>query len=196
MTKKIVAIMGSPHVDGNTANAIQTIVENSLNESTICKKYNLCQLNIKNCIGCRKCVENGGVCVLQDDMKMVFEEIKTADALIIGCPIYINQVNGLTKTLLDRMFPLTDKNHKPRFGRKKLILVCTYGAPIPFIFNRYIRSTGKSLKAMGLITYKNIIIPGCSTNDKVKKDGNLQKKLSKFGSKFEKNLIRNIAVRR
>ena len=192
MNKKIVAIMGSPHLNGNIAGAIQTIINSAQEANVVCTKYDLCELNIKNCAGCRKCVENGGICVLQDDMKMIFEDIKTADAVIIGSPIYIHQVNGLTKTFLDRMFPLTDKEHKPRFGNKKLIMVYTYGAPIPFIFNRYIKSTGKSLKAMGLVMYKNIIINGCYTIDKVKKDNTLQNKLHIFGLKLGRSLSKNL----
>jgi multimeric flavodoxin WrbA len=119
-------------------------------------------------------------------MKMIFEEIKTADALIIGSPIYICQVNGLVKTFLDRLYPLTDEKHKPRFGNRKLTMLYTYGAPVPLIFNKYITYTGKSLKAMGLLLKKNIIIHGCTNLEKVKKDTGLIKKLYDYGIKLSR----------
>lgn len=141
-------------------------------------------MNIKNCLGCRKCIETSGICVLKDDFTEIYENIKTADTLIISTPIYINQVNGLTKTFLDRCYPLTDRFHRPRFGHRKVIMLCTYGAPIPFIFSRYIKNTGKSLKAMGLINKKNIKLHGCTTLDKIKNSPKIQKKLKKLGKQL------------
>lgn len=180
---KIVAILGSPHINGNGAFALNSVLAGARTAGAEIISYELCKQNIKNCLGCRKCIENGGICVIKDDFSEIFEQIKTADVVIISSPIYINQVNGYTKTFLDRCYPLTDKNHKPRFGKRSVIMLCTYGVPIPFILSKYISSTGKSLKAMGLINKKNIIIPGCTTIDKVKNDVKLQKKLKQFGKK-------------
>lgn len=178
---KIVAILGSPHINGNGAFALDCILKGAKEKGAICLTYELSKINIKNCLGCRKCVENGGVCVLKDDFTEIFENIKTADTVIISSPIYINQVNGYTKAFLDRCYPLTDKYHKPRFGKRNVVMLCTYGAPIPFIFSKYIRNTGKSLKAMGLVNNRNIIIHGCTTIDKVKNDVKLQSKLISIG---------------
>lgn len=181
---KVIAILGSPHIHGNGSIALDTILSTLQNKGAECKKYELCKLNIRNCLGCRKCIENGGICVLKDDFTEIFEDIKTADLVIITSPIYINQMNGYTKTFLDRCYPLTDEKHKPRFGQRKLVMLWTYGVPIPFIFSRYINSTGRSLKAMGLIIKKNITIQGCTTISKVKNDEKLQKKLKKIGASF------------
>lgn len=181
---KIVAILGSPHVKGNGAVALDCILKGAKENGAECLKYELCKMDIKNCLGCRQCVDNGGLCVLKDDFSIIFDNIKNADTVIISSPIYINQVNGFTKTFLDRCYPLTDKDHQPRFGRRKVIMLCTYGAPIPFVFTKYINRTAKSLKAMGLMNRKNIIIPGCTTIDKVKNDVKLQTKLKTLGKKI------------
>lgn len=178
---KIVAILGSPHTHGNGSFALNTFLAAAQKKGAEYVKYELCKLNIKNCLGCRKCIENHGVCVIKDDFTKIFEQIKSADLVIISSPIYINQINGYTKTFLDRCYPLTDEKHTPRFGKRKLIMLWTYGVPIPFIFSKYIKNTGKSLKAMGLIIQKNIIIHGCTTITKVENDEKLQKKISKLG---------------
>lgn len=181
---KIIAILGSPHANGNGSEALNIILNEAEQKGHEYIKYELCKLNIKNCLGCRQCIKNGGKCVLIDDYTEIFEQIKTADHVIISSPIYINQVNGLTKTFLDRCYPLTDEHHKPRFGKRKVTLLCTYGVPIPLIFSKYINKTSKSLKAMGLISTKNIIIHGCTTIDKVKNDSKLILKLRKIGAKL------------
>lgn len=181
---KIVAVLGSPHTNGNGAAALEQILSGAKEHGAEFIKYDLCRLSIKNCLGCRKCVENGGACVIRDDFTEIFENIKAADTVIISSPIYINQVNGFTKTFLDRCYPLTDEHHKPRYGARSVILLCTYAAPIPFLFSGYIKRTGKSLKAMGFINKKNIILHGCTSLDQVKTDRRLLEKLKIIGSKL------------
>lgn len=181
---KLVVIMGSPHLSGNGACSVDTIIESAAAEDTVCKKYELCRLNIKNCIGCRKCIENGGNCVLKDDMAEIFEEIKTADTVLISSPIYICQVNGYTKTFLDRLYPLTDEQHKPRFGKRKLVMLYTYGAPVPFLFRAYMKRTGKDLKAMGLSLKKTIVLHGCGNSDKIKNSPKQLAELKLLGKKI------------
>lgn len=181
---KIVAVMGSPHVGGNIATAVDILLEAASEGGADCVRYDLCRKNIQNCLGCRRCVENGGECVVKDDFKEIFEEIKKADTVIIGSPIYICQVNGFTKTFLDRLYPLTDVRHKPRFGKRNVVMLCTYGAPVPFIFSGYIRKTGRSLKAMGLCNKQNIVIPGCFTQESIQNNKRLQQKLKAIGRRI------------
>lgn len=185
LTQKMVVVMGSPHLNGNVSSAANAIIAGAEQSGIQVEKYELARLNIKNCCGCRKCVENGGQCVLKDDMEDVFQAVKNADILLIASPIYICQVNGYTKTFLDRLYPLTDAHHKPRFGTRKLIMLYTYGAPIPFLFRRYMKQTGKDLKAMGLKLCKTVILQGCTTIDKTKNDKKCQDKLHLLGTRIE-----------
>lgn len=179
--KKMIVIMGSPHINGNVACAVDSIMEGAKESNIQSEKYELCKLNIKNCCGCRKCVKNGGDCVLKDDMKEIFEEIKTANILVIASPIYICQVNGYTKTFLDRLYPLTDEWHRPRFGQRKLVMLYTYGAPVPLLFRSYMKRTGKDLKAMGLLLNKTIVLQGCTSLDKTVRNQKKLEKLKKIG---------------
>lgn len=181
MSKKIVAIMGSPHSNGNLATSLSCLLAGAREDGAECITFDLSKMEIHPCLGCRKCVANGGICVLKDDMTEIFEEIKTADTVIFATPIYINQMSGLSKIFLDRMYPMTDEKHKPRFGTRVLTMLYTYGVPIPLLFSRYIRSTGKSLKAMGLIYKKRIAVYGCATLNKVKNDSTLQTRLKVIG---------------
>ena len=191
---KLVAIMGSPHLNGNVASSVNAVLLGAEQTGLATEKYDLPKLNIKNCCGCRKCVENGGKCVLKDDMEAVFEAVKSADIVLIASPIYICQVNGYTKTFLDRLYPLTDEHHKPRFGTRKLVTLYTYGAPVPFLFRRYMKQTGKDLRAMGLQLHKTIILQGCTTIDKMKQDENRLSRLTEFGKSLS-NLSINTLVR-
>ena len=58
--------------------------------------------------------------------------MKTADAVVVGSPIYIMQMTGPVKNLYDRFFPLTDdRMYRPRFGTKKMVTVYTQGMDDP-----------------------------------------------------------------
>ena len=67
-------------------------------------------------------------------------------------------------------------------------MLCTYGVPLPFMFGNYIKKTGKSMKAMGLLNHGNIIIPGCTTQEKVKNDQKLQQKLRRKAEKMMRRI--------
>ncbi|MCX8074953.1 MAG: flavodoxin family protein [Clostridia bacterium] len=186
MSKKIVAFVGSPHTYGNISTAINQILEGAKNNKSECITYNIDKLNIGYCRGCFVCNKTGGICVIKDDMQGIIEQLKEADIVIIGSPIYICQVSAQVKTLMDRLYVLTDEKHNPLYGSKKLIMLYTYGAPIPYIFNKYIKYNGNALKYMGLKLYKNIAIYGCYERDKVKRNRTLLKKLNSLGVKISK----------
>jgi len=184
MIKKVVAFIGSPHQEGNVATAVNEIIKGCELNGAECIVYNIDKLNISYCKGCFVCNKTGGKCAINDDMQEIIKQVSIADIVIIGSPIYICQVSAQTKTLMDRFYALTDENHKPYYGIKKLVMLYTYGVPLPLVFNRYITYNGATLKYMGLKLYKNIVIKGCYEKNSVKNNIKLLKKLNEFGKKI------------
>jgi len=71
------------------------------------KFINTQRLKIDRCLGCGACstaLEHGkdNACVVKDDYQMVEEEIRKADAIIIGAPVYVLQPVGQFKNMVDR----------------------------------------------------------------------------------------------
>ncbi len=71
------------------------------------KFINTVRLNIGRCIGCGACstsLERGGdnPCVVKDDFQMLEDEVRKADALIVGAPVYVLQPVGQFKDFVDR----------------------------------------------------------------------------------------------
>ena len=60
---------------------------------------------IKYCIGCLTC-QNNGSCVLKDDVAEIMAKVKEAKVIVYGTPIYYYEMAGQMKTLLDRLNPL------------------------------------------------------------------------------------------
>lgn len=183
---KIVAFMGSPRKKGNVDTILDEIIKGANKNNVEVKKYYLNDMNIKGCQGCLYCRKTP-TCAFKDDMIQVYEDIKEAEYLIIGSPVYICQVSAQTKLLLDRFYPLTEidkSKHTPRFGQKKLIMVYTQAAPMSFLFKKYFKYTAKHLKGMGLNHYKTIIATKAFERNSTKSNSKILKKAYKLGLKI------------
>jgi multimeric flavodoxin WrbA len=62
---------------------------------------NLNDYRIKPCIGCENCLRNGA-CFIDDDAASVLKKLSEADGIIIGSPVYLRQISGYLKLLIDR----------------------------------------------------------------------------------------------
>ncbi|MBR0081972.1 MAG: flavodoxin family protein [Clostridia bacterium] len=97
--------------------------------------------HIDYCIGCFACKKNGGVCVLDDDMREILDAMLDADLLIFSFPLYSYGMPGALKNLIDRMMPLSSWNmvknaegkygHRMQYDVEKLhyMMICGCGFP-------------------------------------------------------------------
>lgn len=156
--KKVVALMGSPRKNGNTSNLIKEIIRGAEKSGAETKVFNLIDMNIKPCQACYYCRKHES-CSIKDDMQELYESIKDADAIIIGSPIYMFQVTGQMKQLMDRLYPLLSGEngiYQLRYGRKKTVAVYSHGAP-EGSFKEYLIHNKKSLGLLGLDVVDTVI---------------------------------------
>jgi multimeric flavodoxin WrbA len=85
----------------------------------------LYDLNYKGCISCFACKTRGGKsrgrCAVNDDLRALFDRIESADALILGSPIYLGAVTGEMRCFLERLvFQYLEYNqeHSSLFKRR------------------------------------------------------------------------------
>ena len=137
LTMKIIGVEGSPREDGNTEKLVKTILDSASENGAQTKFYKLTKMNISLCLGCFNCRETG-VCVTNDDMQMLHEEIQTSDVIIIGSPVYMWQVSGQTKLFMDRLVPFIKPDFTTRLkGKKSIFWVFTQGNPDENAFKVY-----------------------------------------------------------
>lgn len=77
--------------------------------------------NIKDCIGCEKCIL-GGECIHQDDAQLLMDKMAAADGIILSSPVYLKQVSGKLKNFIDRTCKWY---HRPVLDGKPVICVAT-----------------------------------------------------------------------
>jgi multimeric flavodoxin WrbA len=166
--KKVIAFVGSPRKNGNTATLVEEAAKGARDAGAEVKVYYLEELQFKGCQGCSTCRQKPE-CEQQDDFTPIINELSTADGVIIGSPIYMWQVSSQVKKLFDRFYPLTGADLKPRFGTKKTLMLYSQANPNADGFQAYFEHTGKMLSSLfGLNIVDTIVVSGAVTQDMAK----------------------------
>ena len=102
--KKVIAFCASPRRDGNTDLLVEEALKGACDAGAKVEKIMLQKIKMDHCIGCRKCKEPDydDICVIKDEMALIYQKIINADALIIGFPIYTGRECAQLCTFLDR----------------------------------------------------------------------------------------------
>lgn len=82
---KILLINGSPRQHGNTDILLDKVAEGVRLAGREAETIRLADLAIHPCIGCGHC-EAEGVCVIDDDMTTLYDQLARADRVVIGTP--------------------------------------------------------------------------------------------------------------
>lgn len=177
---KIIALMGSPRRNGNTFKITEQILKGAQSKGAQIKNFYLNEMDIKGCQGCMYC-RTHELCILKDDMNQIYEAIKDADVLVISSPIYMWQVTGQTKIILDRFFAILEtaggdyEHYGCKYGKKKVVMIYTQGQPSERIFQNYIEYNEKMLNLFKWDVIKNIVSGGNSNiNDILKDEKNMK----------------------
>lgn len=162
--KKIVAFIGSPRKNGNTATLVKEVIRGAQDAGAETTIFDLYDMNIKPCKGCFACRKTGQ-CVIQDDFQELFKHIIDADTVVFGSPIYVWQITAQMKLLWDRLCSLFDENHKARYGAKSLIMVYSQGSPNAQAFEQCFKTNEAMLKLFGLNVTDTILQTGGQAPD-------------------------------
>lgn len=104
----VLGVNGSPRKYGNTYKSLRIALMAAEYEDLETELINLVDLDIKPCLGCL-CDEQKACkypCVIDDDMRELYDKILEAKGVIIATPIYWFSPSGLTKNFLDRLTAL------------------------------------------------------------------------------------------
>jgi multimeric flavodoxin WrbA len=104
----VIAINGSPRKKWNTATLLEHVLEGAASQGAGTELYHLYDLDYQGCTSCFACKLKGGKsygkCVMKDGLTEVLETIRTADALVLGSPIYFGNVTGEMRSFMERLF--------------------------------------------------------------------------------------------
>ncbi|MSM39556.1 MAG: flavodoxin family protein [Geobacter sp.] len=107
---QVIGINGSPRKQWNTATLVAKALEGAASQGAETELVHLYDLDFKGCTSCFACKTRGGKsygrCAMKDGLTPLLDKIATADALVIGSPIYFGSVTGETRSFIERLlFP-------------------------------------------------------------------------------------------
>lgn len=99
----ILAIHGSPRtVQSTTRRLARYILDGAAEAGAETGMIDLCDLRVVPCTACDACSLNG-ICVNDDDVPSVLDQMRAADGIVFASPVYIDNVSGQMKVFFDRL---------------------------------------------------------------------------------------------
>jgi multimeric flavodoxin WrbA len=108
----ILVVTGSPRKNGNTEIMADTFVESAKAAGHDVTVKKLSALKVAPCLGCQYCFSHDGVCIQQDDMNHILNDLEQTDMLVLASPIYWFDVSAQTKCFIDRMYAFAKKGFR------------------------------------------------------------------------------------
>ncbi|HSV84938.1 MAG TPA: flavodoxin family protein [Levilinea sp.] len=116
--RPVIAIVnGSPHSGGYTSQLVERVTAGVEDAGGTADVLRLVEFRIAPCVNTPgwPCWPDGRCHHVEDDTSLARERVQRADGLVVACPVYWSDINGLTKTFLDKM-RLSGFEGKPALG--------------------------------------------------------------------------------
>lgn len=191
---KVVGFVGSPRKTGNTATIVNEVLRGAQESGAETQVFHLHQLGIRGCQACYHCQTPEGRCVQKDGMAPLYDEIYSADAVVIGTPIYMFQGSGQTKIFIDRLFAflyLKDGrpgNFRNKLKGKKTVTVFSQGQPDTSMFASHFDLTEGVLAFLGFKVQERIAAGGMMGENDAKGNGAILEKAYAAGVGLTKSV--------
>jgi multimeric flavodoxin WrbA len=119
---KVLGIMGSPRVKGNTDLLLDEALKGAKSQGAEVEKIVVDKLKITPCKEYLGCFRDGN-CVIRDDMDAIYPKLLEAGVVILASPMFFYGVTSQAKALIDRCQALWARKHilkltLPDGGRK------------------------------------------------------------------------------
>jgi multimeric flavodoxin WrbA len=100
---RILGIQGSPRgLKSRTRKLVQYALSGAADQGAAIELIDLADRRIEPCIACDGCALSG-LCVFDDDFPPISDEMRSSDGIILGSPVYIDNVTGQMKVFVDRL---------------------------------------------------------------------------------------------
>lgn len=98
---KIIALQGSPNIDGSTAILVEEFARGAREAGHAVERVDVARLDVRPCTGCVACGYEGP-CVQRDGMGAVRSSLLAADMVVLATPLYYYGMSAQLKTVVDR----------------------------------------------------------------------------------------------
>ncbi|MGB4280507.1 MAG: flavodoxin family protein [Methanoculleus sp.] len=142
MPGKVVALLGSPLLDGNTAYLLDEAIRGAEEAGCEVEKIEVAHLDIMPCMEYFQCM-GSETCLIEDGMERYFKMFREMDGLIIATPVMTMGIPGRLKSFMDRfqVFYMA-KYHRGRSfitperrKKRRMLFISIAGMNLPSVFD-------------------------------------------------------------
>ena len=159
MSKRILAVIGSPRRNGNTHILVSRIAEGANAAGAIVDELFLGELTIRECDGCHACWK-GKECSKDDDMREIYARIIQSDTIIFGTPVYWYGPTALMKAFIDRFVYFNCPENRQKIKGLSAALAVPFEEDDLETAEGVIEFFQKSLAYLEIKLLDQIIVPG------------------------------------
>ncbi len=166
---KILGICGSAAPKSSTKKLIEAALIAAKNAGAETQFIDAAKMNINGCKGCLACkAEKAKFCAQKDDMTPLYDLINSADAIIIGSPIYFGENTGQIKCFIDRLYAFLGPNGSRMNPGKKTAAIITQGYDDETAYVHCADTLTGGFQYCGASVAKPLIVGGLHTADDLK----------------------------
>ena len=168
---KILGLMGSPRIKGNTDLLLEEALRGARGQPAEVEKIVVDRLKIAPCREYYGCLKDGN-CVIRDDMDAIYPKLVAADGIIVASPIFFYGLSAQVKALIDRCQALWARKYVlknlPDSARKGAFIAvgATEGRQL---FDGSILTVKYFFKAFGVEYVDELLIRGVEERGEIKK---------------------------
>ena len=102
----VLGISGTPRKNGNSEILLRYALHAFEKQGWGTKHFRLSQMTIYPCRACEEC-KTKGICIIEDDMHLIYEAFRWCDAIILSSPVYSRNICSQLMAVLDRHYALS-----------------------------------------------------------------------------------------
>jgi len=142
MSKKVIALLGSPLLEGNTARLLDEAIRGAEDAGCEVEKIAVAHLDVAPCMEIFYCMENE-TCRIKDDMIEIYDTFREMDGLILATPVMTMGIPGKLKAFMDRfqVFYMAKYYRGESFisperrKKRKMLFISIAGMNLPTVFD-------------------------------------------------------------
>jgi multimeric flavodoxin WrbA len=175
----VLGLNGSPRKDGNSAMILEEVLRSARECGCETIRLDVADLDICGCRSCWACEETG-ICVVEDDMALVYDLLLRADALVIASPVYFSGTTSQLKQVIDRCNCLWNRKVPPT---KRGAILCVAADPEQD-FRPILSELRSFMNSVGFTCKEELLVPGIYRKGEMVADRNAMRLAMEIGARI------------
>ena len=159
---KLLVFTCSPHKRGTTAALLAEVIKGAKDKGAEVVEYDMNAPDIHGCQACNACGKQDAdcSCVQKDYLAPMYADLREADGILVGSPIYMGNLTAQAWLLLNRLRPTSGPDFTPRVPGKRFATVITQGNPDGEMYKPIVESLKAQMERRGWESVGSIIWAG------------------------------------